>query len=39
MAMCFVLCGLHVVIAGVSCAVFGVITECVKGVISLHPQQ
>ena len=34
----FVLCGLRVVV-GVSCAVFGVITDCVKGVISLHPHQ
>ena len=35
----FLLCGLHVVVVGVSCAVFGVITDCVKGVISLHPHQ
>jgi hypothetical protein len=34
----FVLCGLCVVV-GVSCAVFGIITDCVRGVISLHPHQ
>jgi len=28
--------GLRVVVVGVSCAVFGVVTDCVKGVISLH---
>ena len=31
-------CGLHVVV-GVSSAVFGVITDCVRGLISLHPHQ
>ena len=39
MAVCFVLCGLRVVIVGVLCAVFGVITESVKAVMSLHPHQ